>query len=76
MLRQKAPVATLTRQYSTFWCCNSKRPSHPPSVGQNIGFPVEADEIAWFVTMIKKAAPNIAEDDLKVIETVLRTQKK
>jgi thiol-disulfide isomerase/thioredoxin len=53
---------------------NSKRES--AGGGRNIGYPYEAQEIDWFVTMMKKAAPKMADADLKVIETALRTQKK
>jgi hypothetical protein len=55
---------------------NSKRSSNTGSAGGNIGFPATAEEIDWFVTMKKKAAPKIAEADLKVIEAALHTQKK
>ena len=54
---------------------NSKRPSATDG-GSNIGYPYEAQEIDWFVTMMKKAAPKMAAADLKVIETALRAQKK
>jgi thiol-disulfide isomerase/thioredoxin len=48
---------------------NSKRE------GENIGYPAQPAEIDWFVEMIKKAAPKISNDDLKTIETALRTPK-
>jgi thioredoxin-related protein len=41
------------------------------SSGNNIGFPAQPDEIDYFVKMMKKAAPNMSEQDLKVIETAL-----
>jgi thiol-disulfide isomerase/thioredoxin len=44
--------------------------------GQNIGFPAEPEEIDWFVQMMKKAAPGMAEADMKVIETALKSAKK
>jgi thiol-disulfide isomerase/thioredoxin len=53
-----------------FLVMNSKRD------GQNIGFPSEPAEIDWFVQMMKKAAPNMAEADVKTIETALRSPKK
>lgn len=55
---------------------NSKRSSNTGPAGGNIGYPAEPPEIDWFLTMMKKAAPKIAEGDLKVIETALRAQKK
>jgi thiol-disulfide isomerase/thioredoxin len=48
---------------------NSKRD------GQNIGYPGEPQEIDWFLQMMKKAAPKMSEDDLKTMETVLRSFK-
>jgi thiol-disulfide isomerase/thioredoxin len=53
---------------------NSNRPSR--SGGMNIGYPSEPEEIDWFVKMMKKAAPKIAPEDLKAIETALRKPKK
>jgi thioredoxin-related protein len=44
--------------------------------GQNIGYPGQPDEIDWFLQMMKKAAPNMSPDDLKTIETALRSFKK
>jgi thiol-disulfide isomerase/thioredoxin len=55
---------------------NSKRSSQTGPAGGNIGFPAQPAEIGWFVAMLKKAAPKIAEDDLKVIETALCARKK
>jgi thiol-disulfide isomerase/thioredoxin len=49
---------------------NSKRD------GQNIGYPAQPEEIHCFVQMMKKAAPNVSQDDLKTIETALRSFKK
>jgi thiol-disulfide isomerase/thioredoxin len=49
---------------------NSKRD------GQNIGYPAEPQEIDWFVQMMKQAAPKMSADDLKTIETALRSFKK
>lgn len=48
---------------------NSKRD------GQNIGYPAEAREIDWFIQMMKKAAPNISDDDVKKIAGALREFK-
>jgi hypothetical protein len=49
---------------------NSKRE------GENIGYPAKPSEIEWFIQMMKKAAPNMAQDDLKTIETALRSFKR
>jgi len=48
---------------------NSKRD------GENIGYPAKAEEIDWFVEMMKKAAPKMEERDLKTIESALRASK-
>jgi thiol-disulfide isomerase/thioredoxin len=55
---------------------NSKRSSKSGSVGGNIGYPAAPEEIDWFVTMMKKAAPKMGDEDLKTIETALRAQKR
>jgi thioredoxin-related protein len=44
--------------------------------GQNIGYPSEPKEIDWFVKMMEKAAPKMSKEDLKTIETALRSFKK
>lgn len=44
--------------------------------GNNIGYPVQPAEIAHFLDMMKKAAPKIAEADVKTIETALKSLKK
>lgn len=44
--------------------------------GQNIGYPAQPNEIEWFIQMMRKAAPGISTDDLKTIETVLRSFKR
>src|SRR5437016_5962793 len=49
---------------------NSKRE------GANIGYPGQSNEVDWFLQMMKKAAPGISQDDLKVIETALRKPNK
>lgn len=54
---------------------NSKRASSAGD-GRNIGYPYEKEEIDWFIVMIKKAAPKIADGDLRTIEAALQAQKK
>ncbi len=44
--------------------------------GDNIGYPAQPREIGYFVQMMKKAAPKMSGDDLKTIETALRSFKK
>ena len=54
----------------------SKRPVAGRADGQNIGHPYQPEEIAWFMTMVKKAAPGITETQAKTIEDWLKNQKK
>jgi thiol-disulfide isomerase/thioredoxin len=44
--------------------------------GHNIGYPGEPEEIDWFVLMMKKAAPNMGQNDVNTIETALRSFKR
>lgn len=54
---------------------NSLRPSGSGN-GDNIGFPVQPEEVDWFVKMMLKAAPQMSTDDLQVIKTALSSSKK
>jgi hypothetical protein len=49
-------------------------PGKPKPV--NIGHPIEPEEVDWFLVMVGKAAPAISPDEVKVLETWLRNQKK
>jgi thiol-disulfide isomerase/thioredoxin len=42
--------------------------------GKNIGFPAEPGEIAYFIQMMKKAAPKISATDLQKLEAALQPQ--
>ena len=44
--------------------------------GDNIGFPAQPSEVDYFVQMMKKAAPNMTEADLKTIQAALTPPKK
>jgi thiol-disulfide isomerase/thioredoxin len=50
----------------------------PSTVGgsNNIGFPVKPGEVAWFVKMMRTAAPAMSDADVQIIETGLRKPKK
>jgi uncharacterized protein YmfQ (DUF2313 family) len=50
---------------------NSKRNGQ-----DNIGYPLEPQEIEWFLIMVKKAAPKITEMEVKSLETKLRSYKR
>ena len=45
-------------------------------IGGNIGYPVAPNEIAWFMAMLKKAAPKITEAELNALETKLKSYKR
>ena len=38
----------------------------------NIGYPATPDEIAWFVTMLRKSAPKLSEQELATVQNWLR----
>jgi hypothetical protein len=50
---------------------NSKRPD-----GDNIGHPFAPEEVAWFMQMLKKAAPRMTQSESQTIESWLKAQKK
>lgn len=62
--------------YSAFLDARGSLVINSKNKGENIGFPAQPDEIDWFVQMMKKAAPNMTETDLKAIETALAAPKK
>ena len=62
--------------YSSFLDADGRMIVNSKKDGENIGYPVQPQEIDWFVQMMKKAAPNISSDDLKTIETALKSPKK
>jgi thiol-disulfide isomerase/thioredoxin len=51
---------------------NTMRPVEGRPGGSNIGYPAKPEEIDWFGTMLKKAAPQITPDELRVIDEWLR----
>jgi hypothetical protein len=55
---------------------NSKKPSPGKRDGENIGYPGDPAEVDWFVQMMQKAAPKMSAEDLKIIESALRSPKK
>ena len=44
--------------------------------GGNIGYPFAPNEVAWFMKMIKKAAPEITDADFRTIEAKLKAFKR
>ena len=44
--------------------------------GGNIGYPAAPNEIAWFMAMLKKAAPKMSSDERNLIETKLKSYKR
>ena len=62
--------------YSAFLDAKGELIINSKNKGNNIGYPGEPQEIDWFIVMMKKAAPNMSPDDLKTIETALRSFKR
>jgi hypothetical protein len=54
---------------------NSKRKTKPDDPGSNVGHPVAPEEIAWFMEMLKKAAPSMTTQERNTLETWLKSQK-
>jgi thioredoxin-related protein len=54
---------------------NSKRPTSAGADGEGIGYPAEPEEIDWFLQMIRKAAPRISEEEVRVVQAALRETK-
>ena len=52
---------------------NSLRPTG--SSRENIGYPAEPEEIDWFITMLKKAAPGMSQEESDALEHRLRATK-
>jgi hypothetical protein len=44
--------------------------------GNNIGYPAAPNEIVWFISMVKKAAPKISPDEVDAIEKKLKAFKR
>lgn len=43
--------------------------------GKNVGFPVSPEEREWFIHMLKKASPAIADEEIRVISSRLKDFK-
>jgi hypothetical protein len=50
---------------------NSRRDSQG-----NIGYPSQPEELAWFLKMLRQAAPGLSAGDAGIIEDSLRNQKR
>jgi thiol-disulfide isomerase/thioredoxin len=52
------------------WITDSKMPAGdgPP---ENLGYPAGPDQIDWFMHMVKKAAPDMAAEDVKTLRDFL-----
>jgi len=51
---------------------NSNRPV-PGKPGENVGFPSAPEEVDWFMTMLRRAAPALGPEQRRVIEARLRS---
>ena len=52
---------------------NSNRPV-PGKPGENIGFPSAPEEVDWFMTMLRRAAPALDPEQMRLIEAQLRNK--
>lgn len=48
---------------------NSRRPAKEKSNGINIGFPSNPENIAWFLSMLRRGAPSLTPDEAHMIES-------
>ena len=39
----------------------------------NIGYPAQPEEIAWFMKMVRRAAPGLSDADARALEDALRS---
>lgn len=53
---------------------NSRRQADGKDAG-NIGHPYQPEEVDWFITMVKKAAPSVTAADVRILDEWLRGQK-
>ena len=54
---------------------NSNRPKEDGKT-ENIGHPMEPEEVDWFLAMVHKAVPQITHEESDTLEHYLRNQKK
>lgn len=54
----------------------SKRPSEGADKGGNVGCPYEASEIAYWLSMLKKAAPSITDSEIQTMKSGFEALKK
>lgn len=67
--------------FSAFFSTDGKmlvnsRDQSPEGKNGNIGYPAAPNEIAWFMKMIEKGAPNITKAERSVIEAALKAEAK
>lgn len=55
---------------------NSTRPAAGDDKGGNVGCPYEPKEIAWFMTMLSKAAPKMTKEESAAIQKAFESLKK
>jgi len=52
----------------------SKRPI-PGKGSENMGYPLDPDDVTWFMSMLKKSAPKLTPAEAGTIENWLKHQK-
>ncbi len=53
---------------------SSLRPTEKNKSGENIGYPVEPEEIDWFTTMMHKSVPGLSAEEAGAIESYLKAR--
>lgn len=62
--------------YSAFLSADATLIADSKMDGNNIGYPATPGEIAYFIKLMKRAAPTMTAEDAKVIETALLSFKR
>jgi thiol-disulfide isomerase/thioredoxin len=57
------------------WITDSKMPVRDDGPPENLGYPAGSDQIDWFIHMVKKAAPDMAAEDVKTLRDFLEMHK-
>jgi thiol-disulfide isomerase/thioredoxin len=57
------------------WITDSKMPARDDGPPENLGYPSGSAQIDWFIHMVKKAAPDMAVEDVKTLRDFLEKHK-
>ena len=57
------------------WITDSKMPAADDGPPENFGYPSRPAQVDWFIHMVKKAAPDMAAEDVKTLRDFLAEHK-